>query len=162
MSDEDYSEEEYEYEYSDAESDAGTDDVSMDARSQEGEEDSDDDDDESMTDSNNNNNSKKKAASDNGSSNGTNKRRSTGTFDSRRRSGDNPNAAPMGGGKFDFDGEFFSIQVLQRGWPVNIIPSLHCLNIICFSIPSYLIVTIIHFFSNDQTDLEFACSPQTN
>jgi len=103
MSDEDYSEEEYEYEYSDAESNAGTDDVSMDARSQEGEEeDADDDDDESMTDSNNNN-SKKKAASDNDGNNGTNKRRSTGSFDSRRRSGDNPNAAPVGGGKFDFD-----------------------------------------------------------
>jgi len=106
MSDEDYSEEEYEYEYSDAESNAGTDDVSMDARSQEGEEeDADDDDDESMTDTNNNN-SKKKAASDNDGNNGTNKRRSTGSFDSRRRSGDNPNAAPVGGGKFDFDGEF--------------------------------------------------------
>jgi hypothetical protein len=98
------SEEEYEYEYSDAESDAGTDDVSMDARSQEGE---DDDDDASMTDTNNNNtNSKKKAASDNNGNSGTNKRRSTGSFDARRRSGDNPNAAPMGGGKFDFDGKF--------------------------------------------------------
>ena len=102
------SEEEYAYEYSDAESDAGTDDVSMDARSQEGEEEAAEDDDESMTDTNNSN-SKKKAASDNNGNSGTNKRRSTGSFDSRRRSGDNPNAAPMGGGKFDFDGkrEFF-------------------------------------------------------
>lgn len=99
------SEEDYEYEYSDAESDAGTDDVSMDARSQE-DEDAEDDDDASMTDTNNNTNSKKKAASDNNGNSGTNKRRSTGSFDARRRSGDNPNAAPMGGGKFDFDGKF--------------------------------------------------------
>jgi len=115
MSDEDYSgEEEYEYEYSDAESagGGGADDVSMDARSQGGEEDACDDADgvASMTDNN-----KKKASSKNNGNSNNNKRRSTGSFDSRRRSGDNPNAAPMGGGKFDFDGEFRSSSPALHG-----------------------------------------------
>ena len=156
------SEEDYEYEYSDAESDAGTDDVSMDARSQEGE----DDDDASMTDTNNNTNSKKKAASDNNGNSGTNKRRSTGSFDARRRSGDNPNAAPMGGGKFDFDGKFsLTIETaLCCGWSLLLFPSLHWffyfLLLHCHLILS--LVTTIPLCSNDQTDPEFACSPQTN
>jgi hypothetical protein len=132
MSDEDESyseEEEYEYEYSDGEGGGeggGADDVSMDARSQDGDGDDDgvaaegDDDDECMTDAaaGSNKNPKKKAAvsmtnNSNGKSyvgsNGKNKRRSTGSFDSRRRSGENPNAAPMSGGKFDFDGKNSSL-----------------------------------------------------
>ena len=158
------SEEDYEYEYSDAESDAGTDDVSMDARSQEGEDAEDDD--ASMTDTNNNTNSKKKAASDNNGNSGTNKRRSTGSFDARRRSGDNPNAAPMGGGKFDFDGKFsLTIETaLCCGWSLLLFPSLHWffyfLLLHCHLILS--LVTTIPLCSNDQTDPEFACSPQTN
>mmetsp|Transcript_30786 Transcript_30786/g.55781 ORF Transcript_30786/g.55781 Transcript_30786/m.55781 type:complete len:118 (-) Transcript_30786:1677-2030(-) len=116
MSDDDYSEEDYEYEYTDDEDGPGVEGDSMDASQEELVNDH-------ITDAH------AKPAKDNTA----NKRRSIGSMDESRRSGDSPNAPPLSGGKFDFEGwcsllPFFIILVkffltLCYVWPLLSIQS---------------------------------------
>lgn len=86
MSDDEYSEEDYEYEYTDDEDGPGVEGDSMDASQEELVNDH-------IT------GARAKPAKDNMA----NKRRSIGSMDESRRSGDSANAPPLSGGKFDFE-----------------------------------------------------------